>query len=143
MIQYPCLERFCWPLFSYLTLISLGYYSIKAKHYSQYKRILTFYTHPELYISSSSTYILTTAVTDYILNIIIILNAIIAVFLGATAVTYLGRFGDSKAYFYAFVLIFNDIFIGVYFVENIVLNTIDRVLHFIAFYFIYLLFYSY
>jgi hypothetical protein len=35
---------------------------------------------------------LTTAVTDYILNIIIILNAIIAVFLGATAVTYLGRF---------------------------------------------------
>jgi hypothetical protein len=72
---------------------------------------------------------LTTAVTDYILNIIIILNAIIAVFLGATAVTYLGRFGDSKAYFFAFVLIFNDIFaaIGVYFVENIVLNTIDRV----------------
>jgi hypothetical protein len=34
-------------------------------------------------------------------------------------------------FFWRFALIFNDIFaaIGVYFVENIVLNTIDRVLH--------------
>jgi hypothetical protein len=130
--------------FSYLTLISLGYYSIKSKTlFSVPKGFSLFILILNCIFLVAVLYILTTAVTDYILNIIIILNAIIAVFLGATAVTYLGRFGDSKAYFYffgAFALIFNDIFaaIGVYFVENIVLNTIDRVLHFIAFYFIYL-----
>jgi hypothetical protein len=80
---------------------------------------------------------------DYILNIIIILNAIIAVFLGATAVTYLGRFGDSKALFLCFAF-FNDIFaaIGVYFVENIVLNTIDRVCTYRFLFYLSLLFYK-
>jgi hypothetical protein len=56
----------------------------------------------------------------------------------------LGDLVTVFTFFLAFALIFNDIFaaIGVYFVENIVLNTIDRVLHFIAFYFIYLFFYK-
>ncbi|MGO4906025.1 hypothetical protein [Flavobacterium sp. W20_MBD1_R3] len=82
------------------------------------------------------------AIDDNFLNIILIFNVIVAVFLGVTAVIYLGKFGDKKAYFYffgAFALIFNDIFaaIGTYFIEDVVLNTFDRVLHFTSFYLIY------
>ncbi|MFT5251380.1 MAG: hypothetical protein ACI87N_000358 [Flavobacteriales bacterium] len=130
--------------FSYFALINLGYKAIKSKAlFAVPKGFSLFILVLNCIFLVAVLYILTTAVNDYILNIIIIFNATIAVFLGATAVTYLGKFGDSKAYFYffgAFALIFNDIFaaIGIYFVENIVLNAIDRVLHFIAFYFIYL-----
>jgi hypothetical protein len=129
--------------FSYLALINLGYNAIKSKAlFSVPKGFSLFILVLNCIFLAAVLYILTTAITNYILNIIIVLNATIAVFLGAIAVTYLGKFGNSKACFYffgAFALIFNDIFvaIGIYFVENSVLNAIDRVLHFIAFYFIY------
>lgn len=129
--------------FSYLALINLGYNAIKSKAlFAVPKGFSLFILLLNCIFLAAVLYILTIAITNYILNIIIVLNATIAVFLGATAVTYLGKFGDNKAclyFFGSFALIFNDIFaaIGIYFVENIVLNAIDRVLHFIAFYFIY------
>ena len=88
-------------------------------------------------------YILISAIGDQYLNIILVFNAIITVFLGVTAVLYLSKFGDKKAYYFffgAFALIFNDVFaaIGTYFVNNIVLNSLDRLLHFGSFYLIYL-----
>lgn len=82
-------------------------------------------------------------IDDDYLNIILVFNSIVAVFLGVTAVLYFSKFGDKKAYYYffgAFALIFNDVFaaIGTYFIQDVVLNTFDRVLHFASFYLIYL-----
>jgi hypothetical protein len=127
----------------YLALISLGYSSIKSKTlFTLPKGFSLFILLLNCFFLLAVLYNITTSINDSILNIIIILNAIIAVFLGATAVKYLGKFGDTKAYFYffgAFALIFNDIFaaIGTYFVNNMILNTLDRVLHFSAFFCIY------
>lgn len=130
--------------FSYLALIKLGYSSLKSK---------TLFTLPKGYslfililnciFLLAVLYLITTSINDFVLTIIIVINAIIAVFLGATAVIYLGKFGNTKAYLYffgAFALIFNDIFaaIGSYLIDNIVLNTLDRILHFTAFFIIYL-----
>jgi hypothetical protein len=129
--------------FSYLALINLGYSSLKSK---------TLFTLPKGYslfililnciFLIAVLYIVTTAINDFVLTVIIIINAIVAVFLGATAVIYLGKFGNTQAYLYffgAFALIFNDIFaaIGSYLIDNIVLNTLDRILHFTAFFIIY------
>lgn len=130
--------------FCYLALLNLGYNSIKTKK---------LYTLPQgfsLFILALNSiflivilYILMSVIGDIFLNIILIFNAVSALFLGVTAVLYFGKFGDKKSYYYffgAFALIFNDVFaaIGTYFIENVVLNTFDRVLHFTSFYLIYL-----
>lgn len=130
--------------FCYLSLINLGYKSLKNKN---------LYTIPQgftLFILSLNciflaiiVYILITTIGDSYLNVILIFNAIVAVILGVTAVLYLGRFSNKKSFYYffgAFALIFNDIFAAIvtYFMDNILLNTVDRILHFASFVLIYL-----
>ncbi|WP_338648566.1 hypothetical protein V5J73_07110 [Flavobacterium sp. KS-LB2] len=130
--------------FSYLSLISLGYRSIKSR------KLFTLPSGFSLFILLLNClflllilYILISTIGDQYLNIILVFNGIITLFLGATAVLYLSKFGDKKAYYYffgSFALIFNDVFaaIGTYFLNNIVLNSLDRILHFGSFYLIYL-----
>ena len=130
--------------FCYLALINLGYNAINIK------KLYTFPKGYSLFILALNgvlliviLYILMSVIGDSFLNVILIFNAIVALFLGVTAVLYLGKFGDRKAYYYffgAFALIFNDVFaaIGTYFINNVVLNIFDRVLHFTSFFLIYL-----
>jgi hypothetical protein len=130
--------------FSYLSLISLGYRSIKSR------KLFTLPSGFSLFILLLNClflllilYILISTIGDQYLNIILVFNGIITLFLGATAVLYLSKFGDKKASYYffgSFALIFNDVFaaIGTYFLNNIVLNSLDRILHFGSFYLIYL-----
>lgn len=132
--------------FTYLALISLGYKALKSSYlFKLPKGFSLFILILNCIFLLTILYLLTIDIHDYVLNIIIVSNAVIAVFLGSTAVIYLGKFGDRKAYFYffgAFSLIFNDIFaaIGTYYIDNVILNTLDRVLHFTAFYLVYLFF---
>jgi hypothetical protein len=128
----------------YFTLAFLGYKSIKN---ADVQTIPSGYTLFVLALNCvflfTIIYLLASVITDDYINIIIIFNAISTIALGATAVLYLGKFGDIKAYYYffgVFALIFNDVFvaIGTYFVGNIFLNTLDRVLHFACFYLIFL-----
>jgi hypothetical protein len=130
--------------FGYFTLAYLGYRSIKN---ADIQTVLSGYSLFILVLNCiflfTIIYILASVISDEYVILIIIFNAISTIVLGAIAVLYLGKFGDKKAYFYffgAFALIFNDIFaaIGSYFVENVFLNTLDRVLHFACFYLIYL-----
>ncbi|SHL09238.1 hypothetical protein [Flavobacterium xanthum] len=130
--------------FCYLSLIRLGYRSIKSsKLYTLPSGFTLFILLLNCMFLLLILYILISAIGDQYLNIILVFNAIITVFLGVTAVLYLSKFGDRKAYYFffgAFALIFNDVFaaIGTYFVHNIVLNSLDRLLHFGSFYLIYL-----
>lgn len=129
--------------FCYLALINLGNNSIKTeKLYTIPQGFSLFILVINCVFLIAILCFLMSAIDDNFLNIILIFNVIVAVFLGVTAVIYLGKFGDKKAYFYFFgalALIFNDIFaaIGTYFIEDLVLNTFDRVLHFTSFYLIY------
>lgn len=130
--------------FCYCALVNLGYNSLKDKN------IYTLPTGFSLFIFVLNCiflliilYLLTSVIGDIYLDIIIVFNATITVFLGATAVLYLAKYGDKKAYYYFFgalALIFNDIFaaIGTYFINHVVLNSFDRILHFTSFYLIYL-----
>ncbi|CAM3037343.1 hypothetical protein [Flavobacterium frigoris] len=130
--------------FCYLALINLGYNSIKNKKlYTLPQGFSLFILTINCVFLIAILYILMSVISDSYLNIILIFNAVVAVFLGVTAVLYLGKFGNKKAYYYffgAFALIFNDVFaaIGTYFIQDVVLNTFDRVLHFTSFYLIYL-----
>lgn len=88
-------------------------------------------------------YLILISVEDFLTNIIVILNAISAVFLGIVAVLILGESNKIKPYLYffgSFALIFNDVFAALetYYLESFILNTIDRILHFMAFGLIYL-----
>ncbi|MEC5165566.1 membrane-associated HD superfamily phosphohydrolase [Flavobacterium sp. PL11] len=130
--------------FAYLTLVILGYKSIKI---DKLQAIPSGYSLFILIINCifllGIVYLISSAITDNYINIIIVFNALITIVLGSTAVLYLSKFGNRKAYFYffgAFALIFNDVFsaVGAYFIPNIFLNTLDRTLHFTAFYLIYL-----
>ena len=130
--------------FCYLSLLSLGYSSIKTvKIFTQPGGFTLFIFALNFFFLSGILYILISAITEVYLDVILVFNAIVAVFLGITAVLYLGKFANQKAYYYffgVFALIFNDVFaaIGTYFVDNVVLNTFDRILHFTSFYLIYL-----
>lgn len=130
--------------FCYLALINLGYNSIKTeKFYTVPKGITLFIFALNCLFLIAILFIITTTIGKSYLNIVIVFNAIVTVVLGAVAVLYLGKFADKKAYYYffgAFALIFNDVFaaIGTYFIDNVVINTFDRVLHFTSFYLIYL-----
>ena len=128
----------------YFTLAFLGYRSIKN---ADIQIVPSGYTLIILGINCffllTIIYLLASVITDEYINVIIIFNAISTIVLGATAVLYLGKFGDKKAYYYffsAFSLIFSDVFaaIGIYYVDNIFLNTLDRVLHFSCFYLVFL-----
>ena len=128
----------------YFTLAFLGYRSIKN---ADIQIVPSGYTLIILGINCffllTIIYLLASVITDEYINVIIIFNAISTIVLGATAVLYLGKFGDKKAYYYffsAFSLIFSDVFaaIGIYYVDNIFLNTLDRVLHFACFYLVFL-----
>lgn len=129
--------------FCYLSLINLGYKSIKKIKIDTAPSAFTlFILTLNVVFLCAILYILISAIGDEYLNIILVFNAIATVFLGVTAVLYLGKFADKKAFYYFFgsiALIFNDIFaaIGTYFVENVILNTFDRLLHFTSFYLIY------
>ncbi|MFT5714564.1 hypothetical protein CXF59_02730 [Flavobacterium sp. ALD4] len=130
--------------FCYLALVNLGFNSIKTKKlYTVPQGFSLFILAMNCVFLIAILYILMTVISDSYLNIILIFNAVVAVFLGITAVLYFGKFGDKKAYYYffgAFALIFNDVFaaIGTYFIQDVVLNTFDRILHFTSFYLIYL-----
>lgn len=130
--------------FCYLSLINLGYVSLKNKNlYIIPKGFTLFILILNCVFLASILYILISAIGDIYLNIILIFNAIVAVILGVTAVLYLGKFTDRKSYYYffgSFALIFNDIFAAVvtYFIDNPLLNTLDRLLHFASFVLIYL-----
>lgn len=130
--------------FCYLALVNLGYNSIKTeKLYTVPKGISLFIFAINCLLLAAMLNVLISAVGDSYLNIIMIFNGIVALFLGATAVLYLAKFTDRKAYYYffgAFALIFNDVFAAIttYYIDDVVLNTFDRVLHFASFYLIYL-----
>ena len=130
--------------FCYSALINLGYNAIKGKNiYSRPTGFSLFILILNGLLLLAILYIITTAINDYLLNIIIVFNTLVTVFLGTTAVIYLSKFANTKAYFYffgVFALIFNDIFaaIGTYFIENSILNTSDRILHFGSFILVYL-----
>ncbi len=88
-------------------------------------------------------YILIISIDDVLTNFIIVLNTISAVVLAIVAVLYLSNDNKSKAFLFFFgacALIINDIFSALesYYLESMVLNTIERLLHFAAFYLIYL-----
>lgn len=131
-------------LFCYLALINLGYNSIKTKNlYTIPKGYSLFIIALNCIFLIVILYILMSVIDDSYINIILLFNAVVALFLGVTAYLYLAKFADKKAYYYffgVFALIFNDVFaaIGTYFINNVVLNTLDRVLHFTSFYLIYL-----
>ena len=130
--------------FAYSTLATLGYRSIKINKEQAFPSVYSLFI---LIINCifllAIVYLISSAITDDYINIIIVFNALITIILGSTAVLYLSKFGNKKAFYYffgAFALIFNDVFAaaGTYFVPNIFLNTLDRILHFTAFYLIYL-----
>ena len=130
--------------FCYLSLVNLGYNSIKTvKIFTAPKGFTLFIFALNFFFLCAIMYILISAISEVYLDVILVFNAIITVCLGITAVLYLGKFASKKAYYYffgAFALIFNDVFaaIGTYFIENVFLNTFDRILHFTSFYLIYL-----
>ncbi|SEA51195.1 hypothetical protein SAMN05443667_10565 [Flavobacterium gillisiae] len=130
--------------FCYLALANLGYNSIKTKKlYTVPKGISLFMFAINCFLLVAILYVLIAAAGDSYLNVIMIFNAIAALFLGVTAVLYLAKFTNRKAYYYffgAFALIFNDIFAAIvtYYIDHVLLNTFDRVLHFTSFYLIYL-----
>ena len=130
--------------FCYLALINLGYNFIRNR------RVFKLPEGFDLFIYSLNicfllaiVYILMSSISDVFLNIILIFNALSAILLGITAVKCLSEFTEQKIYYYffgAFALIFNDIFasIGIYYVDNYFLNTLDRLLHFTSFFLIYM-----
>lgn len=130
--------------FCYLSLINLGYKTIKNKNlYTIPKGFTLFILSLNCVLLAIIVYILISAIGDFYLNIILIFNAIVAVILGVTAVLYLGKVTNRKSYCYffgSFALIFNDIFAAIvtYFIDNNLLNTLDRLLHFTSFFLIYL-----
>jgi hypothetical protein len=129
--------------FCYLSLINLGYKSLKNKNlYTIPKGYTLFILLLNCLLLALILYILISAIGDIYLNIILIFNAVVAVLLGITAVLFLGRFSNRNAFYYffgSFALLFNDIFAAIvtYFIDNPVLNTIDRILHYTSFILIY------
>jgi hypothetical protein len=130
--------------FCYLSLIMLGYLVLKNKKVYKIPKgfsLLIIFLNGILILSVVLFLILSTG--DLYLNIIIGFNALIAIVLGVTAVLYISNFSDKKAYYYffgSFALIISDVSgaIGVYFLDTVLLNSLDRILHFLAFYLVYL-----
>ena len=128
----------------YLSLINLGFKSFKNRNlFTMPKGFTLFILLLNCLFLAAIVYILISSIEDNYINVILVFNAVIALVLGVTAVSYLGKFLNKKSYYYffgAFALIFNDIFAAIvtYFIDNVLLNTIDRILHFLSFILIYL-----
>jgi hypothetical protein len=76
------------------------YNAIKTKKtFTLYQKDFHFYTSYELRVLIAILYILM-SIGDNFLNIILVFNSIVAVFLGVTAVLYFGKFVTKKAYYY-------------------------------------------
>lgn len=87
--------------------------------------------------------ILLDLIDNVITDVIIVFNSVAAVILGIIAALYLSRDSTFKVFLYFFAsyaLILGDILgaLESYYFESIVLNTADRLLHFVAFYLIYM-----
>lgn len=87
--------------------------------------------------------ILMDLIENIITDIIVVFNAIAAAILGIIAALYLSRDNTFKVFLYFFgsyALILSDVFAALesYYFESLVLNTADRLLHFVAFYLIYM-----
>lgn len=87
--------------------------------------------------------ILMDLIENNVTDIIIVFNAIAAAILGVIAALYLSRDSKFKVFLYFFgsyALILSDVLAALesYYFKSIVLNTADRLLHFLAFYLIYM-----
>jgi hypothetical protein len=80
--------------------VNLGYNAIKTKIYTVPK-VFTFTLAMNCVFLIAILYILMSVIGDNFLNIILVFNSIVAVFLGVTAVLYFGKF-VTKAYYYFF-----------------------------------------
>jgi hypothetical protein len=69
---------------------------LKQKNFTLYQKDFHFYTSYELRVLIAILYILMSVIGDNFLNIILVFNSIVAVFLGVTAVLYFGKFGTKK-----------------------------------------------
>lgn len=88
-------------------------------------------------------FVLLEQIPDFLTDIIVVFNAISAVIVGVVSVLYLSSGVSTAAFLYFFgsyTLIMNDVIsaLETYYFESIVLNSIARILHFVAFYLIYL-----
>ncbi len=131
-------------LFCYISLIFLVSEFVKTSQLlSAFKGFTLFVFVLNCIFLAAILYILINSINDVLTNFIIVLNTISAVILGIVAVLYLSNDNKTKVFFYFFgacSLIINDIFSALesYYLESMVLNTIERLLHFAAFYLIYL-----
>lgn len=81
--------------------------------------------------------------SDIILHLVIVLNAISAILLAIFAFIYIKQlfFRKSILYFFgSFTLFFSDVLsaLQVYYLEDFIINFIQRIFHFLGFYLIYL-----
>lgn len=127
----------------YICLCYMGYLSVRKQKISSfskgYKLLIVLINCMFLL---SVFYFLKSIIPEKSLGIIIFFNSLSAISLGVIAVLYLSKVTSKKSYYYffgAFCLIINDVFaaIGTYYFDDVILNTLDRVLHFSAFYLIY------
>ncbi len=131
-------------LFCYMSLIILAYdFVLKIKISKILNGLTLIIFILNVFFLGCILYLILISVEDFFTNIIVVLNAISAVILGVVAVLILGESNKIKPYFYffgSFALIFNDIFsaIQTYYLESVILNTFDRILHFLAFVLFYL-----
>ncbi len=130
-------------LFCYISLIVLANdFVLKIKLFKLLNGLTLIIFIINVFFLGCILYLILISVQDFLTNIIIILNAISALFLGIVAVLILGESNKIKSYLYffgSFALIFNDVFsaLETYYLESVILNTIDRILHFLAFGLIY------
>lgn len=131
-------------LLSYLFLINLVYPFVKSLNLLNEIKI------HELIIFSIIISILVLMLnmifnfeTDFFLNTIIVLNAILSIFLIIISFLYLKEtFNDKSVYFFlgTFCIFCSDVMsaLNFYYLEDFILNLSERILHFLGFYLIYL-----
>lgn len=131
-------------LFCYISLILLGYENlIKIKKIKCLSGLTLIIFILNIFFLLCILYIILNSIEDFLTIIIIVLNTISAVLLGVFAVLILGESNKKIAFFYFFgscALIINDVFsaLETYYLESVILNTIERLLHFGAFFLFYM-----
>lgn len=131
-------------LLSYLCLINLAYPFVKSLNLLSEIKIY------ELIIFSLIISVLVFVLnvifdseTGLFLNTIIVINAISAIFLMIVSFLYLKETFNNKSinfFFGAFCIFFSDIIsaLNFYYLEDFKLNFLERILHFLGFYLVYL-----
>ena len=131
-------------LLSYLCIINLAYPFVKSLNLLNEIRIY------ELIIFSLIISVLVFVLnvifeleTNLFLNIIIVLNAVSAILLMIVSFLYLKEMFDNKSinfFLGAFCIFFSDVIsaLNFYYLEDFKLNFLERIMHFLGFYFIYL-----